>query len=181
VALTGLVLCVAQDVCLSIWTEDHSHDLMWKVTDVCDPKDCPTPLDIKVEPYKVRGGGYPMVAKINKRWVHDAFLAEPACLWCERSGHCAQQRPLHCCEVVQQQCWQRAGSQPPAASLFQQRSEMLAIGSGRYTLQPLSAAAAAAAAVLLPFLAAARAATCGMVPRAAGRVCLCTCTSSSAG
>jgi hypothetical protein len=42
-----------QDVCLSIWTEDHSHDLMWKVTDVCDPKDCPTPLDIKVEPYKV--------------------------------------------------------------------------------------------------------------------------------
>ena len=25
---------------------------MWKVTDVCDPKDCPTPLDVKVEPYK---------------------------------------------------------------------------------------------------------------------------------
>jgi hypothetical protein len=44
-------------VCLSIWTEDHSHDLMWKVTDVCDPKDCPTPLDIKVEPYKVGGWG----------------------------------------------------------------------------------------------------------------------------
>lgn len=45
--------CNVQDVCLSIWTEDHSHDLMWKVTDVCDPKDCPTPLDVKVEPYKV--------------------------------------------------------------------------------------------------------------------------------
>jgi hypothetical protein len=30
---------------------------MWKVTDVCDPKDCPTPLDIKVEPYKVGGRG----------------------------------------------------------------------------------------------------------------------------
>jgi hypothetical protein len=27
---------------------------MWKVTDVCDPKDCPTPLDVKVEPYKGR-------------------------------------------------------------------------------------------------------------------------------
>ena len=37
---------------MSIWTEDASHDLMWKVTDVCDPKDCPTPLDVKVEPYK---------------------------------------------------------------------------------------------------------------------------------
>jgi hypothetical protein len=45
--------CMPQDVCMSIWTEDHVHDLMWKVTDVCDPKDCPTPLDIKVEPYKV--------------------------------------------------------------------------------------------------------------------------------
>lgn len=48
----GLDRWCRQDVCLSIWTEDHSHDLMWKVTDVCDPKDCPTPLDIKVEPYK---------------------------------------------------------------------------------------------------------------------------------
>lgn len=43
-----------QDVCLSIWTKDHSHDLMFKVTDVCDPKDCPTPFDVKVEPYKGR-------------------------------------------------------------------------------------------------------------------------------
>lgn len=43
-----------QDVCLSIWTPDHAHDLMWKVTDVCDPKDCPSPLDVKVEPYKGR-------------------------------------------------------------------------------------------------------------------------------
>lgn len=41
-----------QDVCVSLWTKDHSHDLMYKVTDVCDPKDCPTPLDVKVEPYK---------------------------------------------------------------------------------------------------------------------------------
>jgi hypothetical protein len=24
------------------------------VTDVCDPKDCPTPFDVKVEPYKGR-------------------------------------------------------------------------------------------------------------------------------
>eukprot|EP00775_Hariotina_reticulata_P004417 gene4417-4670_t len=48
----GLDRWCRQDVCLSIWTEDHSHDLMWKVTDVCDPKDCPTPLDVKVEPYK---------------------------------------------------------------------------------------------------------------------------------
>ncbi len=43
-----------QDVCLSVWLPDCSHDLMYKVTDVCDPKDCPTPLDIKVEPYKGR-------------------------------------------------------------------------------------------------------------------------------
>jgi hypothetical protein len=55
VSLSGPGVGVLQDVCLSIWTEDHSHDLMWKVTDVCDPKDCPTPLDIKVEPYKVTG------------------------------------------------------------------------------------------------------------------------------
>ena len=41
-----------QDVCVSIWLKDTSHDLMFKVTDVCDPKDCPTPLDVKVEPYK---------------------------------------------------------------------------------------------------------------------------------
>jgi hypothetical protein len=27
---------------------------MYKVTDVCDPKDCPTPFDVKVEPYKGR-------------------------------------------------------------------------------------------------------------------------------
>lgn len=50
----GLDRWCRQDVCLSIWTEDHSHDLMWKVTDVCDPKDCPTPFDVKVEPYKGR-------------------------------------------------------------------------------------------------------------------------------
>jgi hypothetical protein len=25
-----LLLLLLQDVCLSIWTEDHSHDLMWK-------------------------------------------------------------------------------------------------------------------------------------------------------
>lgn len=48
----GLDRWCRQDVCLSVWTKDHSHDLMFKVTDVCDPKDCPTPLDVKVEPYK---------------------------------------------------------------------------------------------------------------------------------
>jgi hypothetical protein len=37
---------------VSLWTKDHRHDLMYKVTDVCDPKDCPTPLHVKVEPYK---------------------------------------------------------------------------------------------------------------------------------
>ena len=107
----GLDRMCRQDVCLSVWLKDHSHDLMFKVrvgvcvvcvvcvaracalacvcvsvqtttrsktphaetpplpptthahthkkkhtkvTDVCDPKDCPTPFDIKVEPYKGR-------------------------------------------------------------------------------------------------------------------------------
>ncbi len=50
----GLERMCRQDVCLSIWLPDCSHDLMYKVTDVCDPKDCPSPLDIKVEPYKGR-------------------------------------------------------------------------------------------------------------------------------
>jgi hypothetical protein len=50
---------------VALWLKDHSHDLMYKVTDVCDPKDCPTPLDVKVEPYKgrylwyIRPGGSP--------------------------------------------------------------------------------------------------------------------------
>jgi hypothetical protein len=63
---------VLQDVCLSIWTEDHSHDLMWKVTDVCDPKDCPTPLDIKVEPYKVRDR---LIMMPDVCFVHSATFA----------------------------------------------------------------------------------------------------------
>lgn len=50
----GLDRWCRQDVCLSIWLPDRSHDLMFKVTDVCDPKDCPTPLHVKVEPYKGR-------------------------------------------------------------------------------------------------------------------------------
>jgi hypothetical protein len=66
---------VLQDVCLSIWTEDHSHDLMWKVTDVCDPKDCPTPLDIKVEPYKVRRSSSMMTAPVV-RCGHGATVAD---------------------------------------------------------------------------------------------------------
>ncbi|KAI8473754.1 MAG: hypothetical protein J3K34DRAFT_409834 [Monoraphidium minutum] len=48
----GLDRWCRQDVCVSLWTKDHVHDLMYKVTDVCDPKDCPTPLHVKVEPYK---------------------------------------------------------------------------------------------------------------------------------
>jgi hypothetical protein len=47
----GLDRWCRQDVCMALWLKDHSHDLMYKVTDVCDPKDCPTPLDVKVEPY----------------------------------------------------------------------------------------------------------------------------------
>lgn len=48
----GLQRMCRQDVCLSIWLPDCSHDLMFKVTDVCDPRDCPTPLHVKVEPFK---------------------------------------------------------------------------------------------------------------------------------
>lgn len=37
----GLDRWCRQDVCLALWLPDRSHDLMYKVTDVCDPSDCP--------------------------------------------------------------------------------------------------------------------------------------------
>lgn len=37
----GLDRWCMKDVCLSVWLPDRSHDLMFKITDVCDPADCP--------------------------------------------------------------------------------------------------------------------------------------------
>ena len=42
-----------QDVCISFWKEDGKSDMMLKVTDICDPADCATPADIKVDRSKV--------------------------------------------------------------------------------------------------------------------------------
>lgn len=42
-----------QDVCISFWKEDGKSDMMLKLTDICDPADCATPADIKVDRSKV--------------------------------------------------------------------------------------------------------------------------------
>ena len=46
----GLDRWCRRDVCASVWTEDHAHDLMFKVTDVCD--DCRDPFEVRVEAWK---------------------------------------------------------------------------------------------------------------------------------
>lgn len=43
-----------QDVCISFWKENGKSDMMLKVTDICDPAECATPADIKVDRSKVR-------------------------------------------------------------------------------------------------------------------------------
>lgn len=48
----GLDRWCRRDVCASVWTTDHSHDLIFKVTDVCDPRDCPTPFVMKAQAWK---------------------------------------------------------------------------------------------------------------------------------
>lgn len=48
----GLDRWCRQDVCASVWTEDHSHDLMFKVTDVCPPSVCKSPFEVRVEAWK---------------------------------------------------------------------------------------------------------------------------------
>lgn len=43
-----------QEVCISFWKDNGKSDMMLKVTDICDPADCATPADIKVDRTKVR-------------------------------------------------------------------------------------------------------------------------------
>lgn len=43
-----------QDVCISFWKEDGRSDMILKVTDICDPADCATPADIKVDRTKIQ-------------------------------------------------------------------------------------------------------------------------------
>jgi hypothetical protein len=48
----GLDRWCRRDVCMSVWTQDHSHDLMFKITDVCPPSICKTPFEVRVESWK---------------------------------------------------------------------------------------------------------------------------------
>lgn len=43
-----------QEVRISFWKDNGKSDMMLKVTDICDPADCATPADIKVDRTKVR-------------------------------------------------------------------------------------------------------------------------------
>lgn len=110
-----------------------------QVTDVCDPKDCPTPLHMKVEPYKVRAA--------QRSAKHRRGGAQP----CEMGVTALQLTPglqsLHADKVAMQSCplppyrchMQSLDPVPPRASTCS-RTTRLARGQRALCMPTLSSA-----------------------------------------